>query len=191
MPQQMNIHEIIDSVAIKNRVDIPVRITFDGRTVEWKPREVKTLPRTYAEWFQHKSLYKYNPGESDMGIPPSFHYKLVILGSGNPETDLTVQDVSNKELLDVENMPSTRMISADGKPATRTYIDPRSTGADSSTIDRLERQAQANTRTKIIEAAAETIHVAAAPLSEAEIERQVAQLRRELVKPDAASAEEQ
>lgn len=130
----MTIGELMDSVQVKNRVcDGIVRITFDGKQVEWAPGEVKNLPRALAEWFQAKSLYLFNPGDINEGIPAKSHYKLAILGMGQDEDDLTKEGVNVPELLDAQNMPElTRVDPATGKPMRRVYIDPRSTGARDS-----------------------------------------------------------
>ncbi len=127
----MQLSDMLDSVEVKNRVaDGAVCITFDGKLVEWKPGEVKRLPRKLAEWFQAKSLYLFHPGDIVEGIPAKSHYKLAILGIGQDEFELTKAQSDVPELLDAQNMPElTRVDPQTGKPMRRVYIDPRSTGA--------------------------------------------------------------
>lgn len=179
----MGIEQIVNTVGLKNRVvDAPVKITFDGKVVEWAPGETKMLPRKYSEWFQHKSLYKFHPGDTTFGEPSRFYYKLCIVGEGD-QSDLTYAETNVQELLDVSNMPDlVRVDPATGKPMRRVYIDPRSTGASSSQVDRQEAQAQRATSEAIKADAVETITQAASQLSEAEIDAQVDQLRRELTR---------
>lgn len=145
MASQVDIKELMNVVVVKNRVcDGKVRQNFDGREFLWEPGGTKTMPRAHAEWFVAKSMYLMLPGDINEGTPASSHYKLVIVGDGQDESDITRETLSNvKELLDTKNMPQlTRVDPKTGEPMRRVYIDPRSTGAMAGAVAR-ERQEEA------------------------------------------------
>lgn len=176
MPKEiLDINSLMDNVSVKNRiVDGIVNIVFDGKQVRWEAGQTRQMPRKLADWFQAKSLYQFNPGDVNEGIPSKSLYKLVILDAGQDESEITKAEVANvKELLDTENMPETWVVDpATGKRMRRVFIDPRSTGARDKYIAR-ERQVTAKISKKIIEAGAAEIAEAAesagtAAVSEAE-----------------------
>jgi len=184
--REENFEELVNSVSIKNRVcDGSVFITRNARQQEWKPGEVKVLPRKIAEWFRDKSRFRVNPGEPNEGIPSTIEYKLVILGDGADETDITREYVlSVKELLDVANMPQLQRIDPKtGLPLRRVYIDPRSTGGmgQSDTVRRTEEAVTKAVSSDIVRAAADAIADAAQNASPAEIEAAVADLTGQAV----------
>lgn len=169
----MDITTLMDAVQVKNRiVDGMVRITFDGKQIEWAPGQSRQLPRKLAEWFVNKSLYCFYPGDVNEGLPSKAHYKLVIVGMANAdESDITRAQVANvKELLDVASMPElTRIDPQTGKPMRRVYIDPRSTGANDMETRQAEQAATKTISSAIVKDAANKIADAAAGASDAEI----------------------
>jgi hypothetical protein len=172
----IGINDVMDTVQLKNRlVDAPVRITFDGKQVVWNPGQARSLPRKLAEWFQAKSLYCFNPGDIDEGISAQSQYKLVILGSGQNEGDLTKEDVQAvRELLDTQNMPGlARVDPTTGKLMRRVYIDPRATGANDMAQRQAEERVTKGISSRIVAEAAEQIAEAAQHATEAEIDEAV------------------
>lgn len=177
----LDIEALTDAVQLKNRiVDGQVTITYDSHPVVWAPGQIRTLPRKVAEWFRHKSMFRFNPGDHNEGISPKWEYKLAILGDTTQDSsDLTREYVASvKELLDVENMPGLTRVDKDGHPMRRVYIDPRSTGAmaRSDAQRRVEAQATRQTSSAIVHAAAEEIADAAQSATPQEIEAAVAEL---------------
>ena len=176
----LGIDDILSGVEVKNRVvDGKTVITYNGKSIEWGPGEIKRMPRIVGEWFVYlKSFYRLNPGNSEEGIPQTYSYRLVILGDGQDESDLTREELSKvKELLDVENMPDlVRIDPTTGKPMRRVYIDPRSTGANDYAQRQRERAVTKEVSSRIVTAAAVEIAAAAQQASEGEIEAAVAEL---------------
>lgn len=177
----LDIEDLTDNVQLKNRiVDGRVTVTYNSRAVIWEPGQIKTLPRKVAEWFRHKSMFRFNPGDHNEGISPKWEYKLAILEDATQDsTDLTKDYVAGvKELLDVSNMPQLTRVDKDGHPLRRVYIDPRSTGAmsKSDVARRVEEQAVRQTSSAIVHAAAEEIADAAQGASDADIEAAVNEL---------------
>lgn len=170
--RQMSIDDIVDSVQVVNRVqDAPVKITFDGRTVTWQPSETKSLPRKMAEWFQHKSLYKFQPGNTLYDEPARFHYKLGIVGVTDCEP-LTFAEVNRMEILDRDNMPP-KLDRETRQPLRTVYIDPRGTGVSTADLDSKEREVKRAISGAIVRDAAEKIAEAAEQASPAEIDAAV------------------
>lgn len=179
--REENFDEIVASVSLKNRVkDGSVFITRNARQQEWKPGEVKVLPRKIAEWFRDKSRFRVNPGDPNEGIPATIEYKLVIVGDGQDESDITREYVlSVKELLDVQNMPHLQRIDPKtGLPLRRVYIDPRSTGGfgQSDAARQAEERVTRAVSSDIVRAAADEIATAAQNASDEEILSAVAEL---------------
>lgn len=177
----MDMDELLDSVELKNRiVDGPVMLTRNSRQVIWGPGEVKRMPRKLAEWFRQKSLYQFHPGDHNEGISPKWQYKLAIVGDASQDmSQLTRAHVLEvKELLDVANMPELRRVDKDGHLMRRVYIDPRSTGAMSTSDNqrRVEEQVMQAVSKDIVSDAAGKIADAAQHASESEIEDAVADL---------------
>lgn len=169
----LGIDDLLSGVKVKNRVvDARTVITHNGKAIVWEPGETKSMPRKLGEWFVYlKSLYRFNPGSSDEGIPATYSYKLCIVGDPHPETDLTKADMAKvKELLDVENMPDlVRVDTATGVQMKRVYIDPRSTGANDFAQRALEQEVTKRQSSKIVKAAAAEIAEAAEKASPEEI----------------------
>jgi len=176
---EFSIHQLMDNCEVRNRIiDNAVRITFDSKEVRWEPGEVKTMPRSLAEWFRDKSLYHFRPGDVNEGISAMSCYKLHITGdTAHEDHDLTKDEVNAvKELLDVSNMPElTRIDPQTGKPLRRVYIDPRSTGARDNFAQR-ERAATKTVSSAIVKDAAERLADAAQGASEADIQAAVDEL---------------
>lgn len=175
----IGINEVMDTVQVKNRiVDAPVRITYDGKQVVWEPGQIRQLPRKLAEWFQEHSLFHFNPGDVDEGIPSKSDYKLVMLGCNQNEHDITKDDVKAvRELLDTANMPQlARVDPTTGQLMRRVYIDPRSTGANDQAQRRAEENVTKTLSSRIVADAAEKIAEAAQGASESEIESAVASM---------------
>lgn len=176
----LGIEDLLSGVEVKNRVvDGRTVITHNGKAIVWEPGEVKRMPRKLGDWFVYlKSLYRFNPGSSDEGIPATYSYKLCIIGDPHPETDLTRADLKKvQELLDVDNMPDlVRVDTATGVKMKRVYIDPRSTGANDFAQRALEQEVTKRQSSKIVKAAAAEIAEAAQGASEGEIADAVADL---------------
>ena len=175
----IGINDVMDTVQVKNRlVDASVRITFDGKQVVWEAGQSRSLPRKLAEWFQAKSLYCFNPGDIDEGIQAQSQYKLVIVGSGQAESDLTKADVQAvRELLDTQNMPGlARVDPTTGMLMRRVYIDPRSTGANDQAQRQTEERVTKGISSRIVAEAAEQIAEAAQGATEQEIDDAVVQM---------------
>jgi hypothetical protein len=173
--------EVSNPVQIKNRVcDGPVFITRNARQREWKPGQTLHLPRKVAEWFRDKSRFRVNPGDPNEGIQSTIEYKLVILGDGQDESDITREYVlSVKELLDAQNMPHLQRIDPKtGLPLRRVYIDPRSTGGfgQSDAVRQSEERVTRAVSSDIVKAAAEEIADAAQNASDQDIMSAVAEL---------------
>lgn len=179
--------DLTDVVAIKNRiVDGPVNITYDSKPQHWDPGETKRMPRKVAEFLRHKSLFRFNPGDHNEGIPPKWDYKLAIEGDAHDESDLTHAEVlAQKELLDVRNMPELTRTGQDGQPLRRVYIDPRSTGAmgvsDSQRM--AEERVTKQVSSAIVADAAGKIADAARGLSEKDIEQAVRRVAADAAGP--------
>lgn len=174
--------ELMDSVELKNRIeDAPVVIVRDAKEIRIAPGQSVRLPRKVAEFLRHKSLFRFNPGDYQLGIPPKWDYKLAIVGDPHDDTPLTREEVlAQKELLDVKNMPELSRTAPDGTVLRRVYIDPRSTGAmgQSDGLAREEKGVVRKVTSGIVREAAEQIADAAVRtgVSEAEIGAAVAEL---------------
>lgn len=185
-----DVDQLLDGVEIKNRiVDGVVKLLFDGRPVEFAPGEVKRTARKVAEFLRDKSLFCFNPGDYNDGIPPTYMRKLCILNNGEDESDLYREDVAKvRELLDVNNMPQlARVDPATGLPMRRVYIDPRSTGAmgTSDSQHTKEKQVVKETSSAIIADAAGKIvdAVKQTGVSEADIAVAVKTVAKEAAGP--------
>lgn len=115
--------ELMDSVQVKNRViDGSVCVIHDREPWVWGPGETKTLARKAADWFVRKSMYSMTVGDTARDIPAVRHHKLVILGSGKDESDLSDQQTMVPELIDRSNMRAIDLKT--GLPMKVVYIDP-------------------------------------------------------------------
>lgn len=179
--------DLTDVVEVKNRVvDGPVNITYDAKPQHWEPGESKRMPRKVAEFLRHKSLFRFNPGDHNEGIPPKWEYKLAIIGDSHDESPITHAEVlAVKELLDVKNMPELTRTAPDGHVMKRVYIDPRSTGAmGASDSQRMaEERVTRQVSSAIVSDAAGKIADAAAGLTERDIEQAVRQVAAEAAGP--------
>lgn len=118
----MRASEILDSVMVKNRVvDASTAIVFGDDAVAtpfvFQPGEVKPMPKALAEWFVNHSHYKFN---LDTGVR---HSKLVILGRGKDESDLTARETFRDEMVAREEMQPTHFDPETGKPMRFAYIN--------------------------------------------------------------------
>jgi hypothetical protein len=171
------ISQIVDSVPVKNRiVDGSFTQMFDGELVTWTPGEVKHLPRSYAEWFVHKSCFKFDIAGGKHG------YRLCIVGVGADESDLTAAEVAaQKELIDREKLGPT-MFTPDGKPLTPTTVPLSGLAgqirAEEMKIVDAERAAKDELRAERFDAAVEKLAAAAEKLSPAEIDAAAAEIAR-------------
>lgn len=177
-----SMEDLMDSVELKNRImDGPVRLIRDSREIVFAPGQSVRLPRKIAEFLRHKSMFRFNPGDFNLGIQPKWEYKLAIMEDPDQDNSpLTMDYVRGvKELLDVTNMPElTRIDPSTGQPLRRVYIDPRSTGAmgTSDSVARQESQVVKKVSSAIVRDAADRIADAAQGTSEAEIVAAVADL---------------
>lgn len=115
--------DAFDSVQIKNRCDEPVGIMFDGKEIIWKAGQVRSIPAENAEFFINHSVVKWNP------FTHEYVARLVVLGSGDPETPLTHEEANPKELLDRESMDPTHFDPETGEPLRAEYKELRGGGS--------------------------------------------------------------
>ncbi len=177
----MRVSELLDEVQVKNRVvDAPVTLTYDLEEITWAPGQTRHMPKKLAEWFVAKSWFKFN---SDTG---KRWYKLVILGKGQDESDLTAAEVTRPELLDRENMRSTAFDKETGEALRPVYLDPNGVSgvddftrrADNAGPEVKERSAKQAVAEQHREEAREMLGEAAAKLSPEEIRKATAAAAR-------------
>lgn len=110
--------DIFDQVRIKNRVtDAPVEVMFEGKMYVWKPGEVRSIPRAYANHFIHKSTFQWDPTEQN---PPKRTLVLIDEKGENADSrpdidvsDITMEQAHVLDLLDEEHLPPDRYTAID------------------------------------------------------------------------------
>lgn len=85
---EISVSSLLKTKPVKNRVkDGPTCIIFDRENIVWEAGEVKHLPEDFAAWFVGKSAYLIDTTSNTR------RNKLVIVGTGQDESDITLADL--------------------------------------------------------------------------------------------------